>query len=92
MKNILPNLDLLEEVEKIAKNVNILADEKKKGVFKKYPITFSLLSLSGFALIMYGLEGTFNKIPILQNRPTTVLIMGVLILITTGTVFKRLNK
>lgn len=80
--------DPLQELEQTAKSINKTVEKNNRNAFKKYPLTFSFLSIVGFASVIYGIEHTLEKIPIAREYPWIVLIIGLVILITTGTIYK----
>lgn len=87
----LDKLDLLSKVEEIAKDIDNIQSQKTKNAFQRYPITFSLLSTTGLASVIYSIEGIFNQVSFLKNNPIVVLIIGLLILFFTGSAFKMLS-
>ena len=91
MKKVLNKIDPLKDLEKIANDIHIIAKKNQTPVLKKYPLTFSFLSLVGFAMVMYGLEETFNMVSFFKSNPPMVLFIGLIILLATGTAFKRLQ-
>ena len=84
--------DLLEKVEDAAKTLDTHVKRGGAPVFKKYPLTFTLLSLTGFSLVLYGFENIFNKIDFFREHPFVVLFIGLLILLLTGTLYKWLQN
>lgn len=86
------NKDILEEVEGVAKTVDRGIQKQGRRVFRRYPLTFTLLSLTGFSLVIYGFEGVFDKISFFKEHPFWVLILGLIILLFTGTLYKWLQN
>lgn len=86
------NSDPLGEIEKIAGNVNKWSSKKTRRVFRKYPVTFSLLVLFGVSGVLHGIEELITITPILDKNPILVLILGLIILVLTGTLYKKLEK
>ena len=84
--------DPLHEVENATMKVNQFMENKTQGVFNKYPVTFSFLVLFGVMSVLHGFDEIIFKIPLLNNHPIFVFLIGLLILIFTGTLYKRLQK
>lgn len=84
--------DPLHEVENATMKVNQFMENKTQGVFNKYPVTFSFLVLFGVMSVLHGFDEIIFKIPLLNNHPILVFIIGLFILIFTGTLYKRLQK
>ncbi|MEI6190784.1 MAG: hypothetical protein WCP24_00265 [bacterium] len=84
--------DPLHEIEHATKKANEFMGNKTQGVFTRYPLTFSFLGLFGVMSVLHGFDDVIFKIPFLSNHPTFVFIMGLVILIFTGSLYKRLQK
>jgi hypothetical protein len=59
--------------------------------FKRFPLVFTLLGTFGLVSTLYGVQHIFNRIPILANNPIVSLVVGLLILLFTGTLYKKLG-
>jgi hypothetical protein len=84
--------DPLHEIEQVTMRLNKIMDGKTQGVFNRYPLTFSFLVLFGVMSVLHGYDAVIFKIPFLNNHPVLVFIIGLLILILTGSLYKRLQK
>lgn len=84
--------DPLHQIEQLTKKTNRLMESRTQTVFKKYPVTFSFLVLFGVISVLHGFEDLINKTPFLNNRPFLVFIIGIIILILTGSLYKKLDK
>ena len=62
----------------------------KKNAFDRFPLLFTLLASFGVVATFYGFEGLINKVDLLANNPFIVLGTGILLLILTGTLYKKL--
>jgi hypothetical protein len=91
MQNTLNNMDVLKHIENLAENTNALMEKRSKSILRRYPITFTLLVLIGAIALSEGLKGLFGYIGISDN-PLILLVIGLIILTVTGTLFKKLNK
>lgn len=61
-------------------------------MFSKYPLTFALLGTLGIAAVIHGFEGVVDKTPVLADRPVLVLSIGLLVLLSTGTLYRYLRR
>ena len=68
-----------------------LLTQKRDTVFKRLPLVFTLLGTFGLVSTLYGVQHIFDRIPILANNPIISLIVGLLILLFTGTLYKKLG-
>lgn len=84
--------DPLHKIEHTAMRVDNFMKNKTRGVFNKYPITFSFLVLFGVMSVLHGFDEIIFKIPLLNKNPILVFIAGLVILIFTGSLYKRLQK
>lgn len=84
--------DPLHEVEQVTMRMNDLMEKRTQGVFNKYPLTFSFLVLFGVMSVLHGFDNIIFKIPLLNDHPIFIFISGFIILIFTGSLYKRLQK
>ncbi len=84
--------DPLHEIENATMRANHFMRDKTRSVFSRYPVIFSFLVLFGVMSVLHGFDEVIFKIPLLQNHPIIVFIIGLFILIFTGTLYKRLQK
>lgn len=75
-----------EEHKKFAK----LA-ERKKAVFARFPLLFTLLGTFGLVATFYGFEGIMDRLGLSEN-PFTLFLIGVSILFFTGSLYKKLGE
>lgn len=66
-------------------------EQKRQGVFHRFPLLFTMLASFGLVATFYGFEGLIDKIDLLADNPIILLGMGVLTLIATGTLYKKLS-
>jgi hypothetical protein len=69
--------------------VSILRKEKQQST-KRFPLLFSLLTAFGVVITYNGIHGLIEKIEWLNRNPLIPLVVGVLILLSTGTLYKKL--
>jgi len=84
--------DPIKDIEKILKQTNDFSEKRAETTFKKYPIFFSLFVTLGFVSVLHGIELIFNKIQFIQNNPYLLVIIGLIILISTGSIYKIVDR
>jgi len=80
-----------EEVTKVGTNVTRSAKGFRDSTFTRFPIIFSLLTTFGLVATLYGFEKVIDKIGFLSDRPEILLIVGLLTLAGTGSLYKKLS-
>lgn len=63
----------------------------RNEVFRRFPILFILLVTFGFTAALTGAEQILLKIAFLNEHPIIMFVLGVGILIATGTLYKKLG-
>jgi hypothetical protein len=86
------NIDILKHLENLSNDVNKTIAPKTKSVFRRYPVTFGLLILFGGIILHEGLKGLLKKFGLLEISPIYLVIVGLVILAITGTLYKKLEK
>jgi hypothetical protein len=84
--------DPLERIERTTQEMNAYMHKHNRTVFDRYPLLFSFLGTFGFVCILFGIEEILNEISFVREYPAVLLLMGVIILILTGSLYKRLEK
>lgn len=64
-------------------------ESRARNVSARYPITFVLLVLAGAIAVTEGLKGILEQIG-LVGHPWFLLVVGLVVLIITGSVYKKL--
>lgn len=85
-------LDPLRKVEELTSKANEVFSKKGKSVFERYPLLFALLVIIGATMMSQGIKELIFKISFLQGKPVTMLAVGLIILILTGSLYKKLEK
>ena len=78
---------LIEKEKAIAHRI----DERRRAVFERFPLIFTLLGSFGLVATFYGFEGIINRIDVLAEKPYILLGTGIMTLILTGTLYKKLQ-
>lgn len=63
---------------------------RRENAFHRFPLLFTLLGAFGLVATFYGFEAILNKIQFLADNPFLLLGTGILTLILTGTLYKKL--
>lgn len=66
-------------------------EEKRTLVQTKYPLLFILLVTFGAVATLQGFNKIIEEIPILSDNPWILLVTGLVTLMATGTLYKKLN-
>lgn len=84
--------DPLKKAEEVVKKVNAKSEKISRPVLSKYPVLFGLLIIFSGSAIVHSFEIFFNRIELFHEHPVTLLALGILLLILTGTLYSTLNK
>ncbi len=64
--------------------------ERRRAVFERFPLVFTLLGSFGLVATFYGFERLIDKVDLFSNNPWILLGTGVTTLAATGTLYKKL--
>ncbi len=84
--------DPILEIERMIKSIHDEFGYRTKPVLKRYPLLFAFLVTFGLASILHGFELVADDIAFFRENPYYLLIIGVVTLFFTGTLYKKLNK
>ncbi len=85
-------LTTLEEViVRARREVDGLVAPVRQSFFKRYPTLFLLLTTAGVTAVFLGLERILLDIPLLEEKPWLLFLVGVGILAITGRLYKKLR-
>ncbi len=90
MSNKSSKKDLLPFTQAEEKLIHKIVEERVK-VETKFPLVFLLVATFGFVAVLYGFEKIIDKIQFFQDQPWWLLITGIIILIISGTTYKKLG-
>ncbi len=88
MEKITNNISKIEEA---AKNKFNNAVERPRKALERFPTIFLLLVTAGVVLVLSGFERIFDNIPIFRDNPILMVIFGIIILLFTGKLYKKLD-
>ena len=63
---------------------------RRNSTFNRFPLLFTLLGAFGVVATFYGFERLIDKLDFLADNPLILLGIGILTLIFTGTLYKKL--
>jgi hypothetical protein len=86
------DLDILKRVEELSNRVNGVMASMARPLFKRYPLTFMFFILVGAVAVSEGGKGIITDISFFDGHPWRMLLAGIVILIATGTLYKKLKK
>ena len=93
MKEILREVDAaIKDIEDVVRETDRMVAPIRKTVLQRFPVIFAFLVSFGAATTFYGIERIIATAPWLNDRPWLIIVIGLSILATTGTLYKRLNK
>ena len=77
---------LVEKEKAIAEKIG----ERRKAVFERFPLVFTLLGAFGLVATFYGFERLIDTTALADN-PWVLLGTGILTLVITGSLYKKLQ-
>jgi hypothetical protein len=80
------------EIEEAAHEMNQFMVKKQKAIFRRYRLLFSFLGTFGVLSILYGFDALMDEYPIMKAHPMIPLMTGIVLLILTGSLYKRLER
>ncbi len=64
----------------------------RRSVLERFPILFTLLTTFGVAAVFFGFERILSEVTYLYERPWLILLLGIGILVSTGSLYKVLGR
>lgn len=84
--------DPIQEIEKMIREIHDSVSGYTNPVLRRYPLIFAFLVTFSVAAILHGFELVTDEIPFIHNNPYFLILAGIVILILTGTLYKKLEK
>lgn len=81
----------IRKLEAMGDSLSGQAKRLRDNTFARFPILFLFLSTFGLVTTLYGFEKIIDQIRFFEENPLMVLVAGIIILIITGSLYKRLN-
>jgi hypothetical protein len=92
MKDTRDQLDLLLHIEKLTEELNRRMSTHSRFVLRRYPLTFAIVALFGVVAVSEGVKGVMAETGLLDVEPLHLLLLGILILVVLGSVYRKLDK
>lgn len=84
--------DPIQRIEQMVKEMHDGAGKYTQPVLKRYPLLFAFLLTFSIAAILHGFELFADQIEFFEKHPTALIMIGVVALLFTGTLYKSLEK
>ncbi|MCB9815291.1 hypothetical protein H6785_01795 [Candidatus Nomurabacteria bacterium] len=81
----------IKKIEKISESLTGKFSTVRDSAFARFPMIFVLLSSFGLVATFYGFEKVIDQIPYFNENPHMILMTGVVVLVLTGALYKKLN-
>jgi uncharacterized membrane protein YcjF (UPF0283 family) len=89
------SLDIVDSLHDVITEVEQGMDQRlgpvRKNLIERFPALFLLTVTMGLALVIYSMELIFARWDWVQNYPWIALVIGISILLATGTLYKKLS-
>jgi hypothetical protein len=86
-KSELDMLTIGEAEKKLLKRLS----KHRDHAAKKFPLGFAIIATFGLVTTMNGLQKLLEKVPVINNNPWISFVVGLVTLIASGTVYKKLG-
>ncbi len=84
--------DPIQEAEKLLKGVHDSAGKYTQPVLSRYPLLFAFLVIFSVSAIMKGFGDIIAKVELFKNHPALLMVIGIVVLLLTGKLYKWLQK
>ena len=74
------------------RKIEQVLSKRRRAVFDRFPLLFTLLGTFGLVATLYGFEGVIDEIDLLANNKLLLLVVGISVLAITGSLYKKLGK
>jgi hypothetical protein len=74
-----------------AGKINKTLCDTREAVNQRFPTVFIILTTFGLVATLYGFERVLDTIPVFAENPYILLGTGIIILLFTGTLYKKLQ-
>jgi hypothetical protein len=83
--------DEIKKLEEMGGKFSHHLIDARDSTFSRFPIIFVLLSTFGLVATFYGFEKIIDEIDFFAKHPYMVLVTGMVILVMTGALYKKLD-
>ena len=80
-----------QAIEKTEAQIEQTVAPIRKSIIKRFPTLFLLTVTLGFTATITGIEQLLIQQQLLQENPLAILLVGLFLLILTGTLYKKLG-
>ena len=84
--------DIIKRVEELTSRINDIFGKKTRPFLTRYPLLFTMLVIFGAVMISEGMKELVSEISFLHDHPFVMMLVGILVLIVTGTLYKKLKN
>ncbi len=88
----MPTIDPLQQAEEIVRKAHDTAGQYTQPVFRRYPLLFAFTFTFSLAAVLHGFELWADHVEFFNRHPLALMLIGVVALFLTGTLYKALNK
>lgn len=81
----------IRKLEEMGGSFSGRAKQLRDSAFSRFPAVFVLLSSFGLVATFYGFEKVIDQVDWLVENPHLLLLLGILTLLLTGTLYKKLQ-
>ena len=82
---------IADTIEMTEDKIETVVAPVRRGFVRRFPILFILLVTFGVTATLTGMEQLLLQVEFLNNNPFVVLIIGIVLLVLTGTLYKKLG-
>jgi hypothetical protein len=80
----------LTKKHNVKRKITTRLRKEKQNSIKRFPLFFTLFTAFGVVITFNGIHGLIENVDWLNHNPVISLIVGILILLSTGTIYKKL--
>lgn len=89
-KKIISRADI-ESLNKREEKILRLLREEREKTKQKFPLFYALIATFGLVATISGFSKWIDHIDFLRNNPFVLIIIGVFIMIATGTAYRKIS-
>ena len=79
------------KIEDVVTSTDKLIEPVRRSLFRRFPVTLTFLVTFGVTATFFGIERIITEIAWLNERPVSILLMGLFTLIFTGKLYQKLG-
>ncbi|MFZ2252970.1 MAG: hypothetical protein WAW13_02210 [Minisyncoccia bacterium] len=79
------------KIEDVVTDTDKFIEPVRRSLFRRFPVVLTLLVTFGVAATFFGIERVISEITWLNERPVSILLMGLVTLIFTGKLYQKLG-